>query len=138
MAAPAHTFGRKERLKSRDRIDRLFAQGKGGLVHPLRYIVLEEDAAAITRPGSRREGAAVSVLVSVPKKKHKRAVRRNLLKRRIREAYRLTKEPLLTMQQAREGKMLSLGLLYISDEAAGYGQIENAVKKIIAKITRRD
>lgn len=142
MACPIHTLGREERLKSRTRIARLFAEGKGGLVYPIRYILLEEEPAGF-RPGEAKEYAAaksspVSVLISVPKRHHKRAVKRNLLKRRIREAYRLNKEALLTARASHEGKILSLGLLYIAPEVVDYQEIENAVKKILDKLAQRN
>ena len=69
----------------------------------------------------------MSVLISVPKRHHKRAVELNLLKRRMREAYRLNK-------QALSGTLsgpCALGLLYASGDVAGYPQIESAVRKII-------
>lgn len=132
MSLRLYTLGRTERLKSRSRIDRLFAAGTGGLVYPLRYLILEEDV-----PVSLRETAdsGVSILVSVPKRHHKRAVRRNLIKRRIREAYRLNKLPLTEKIRGKQGKTLLLAFLYISDGVADYQAIENAVRKIIAKVT---
>ena len=68
-------------------------------------------------------------MVSVPKRLHKRANVRNLLKRRMREAYRLNKEPLREIC-IRENIRLSLGLLYTSGEIADYKTIEHAVRKI--------
>ena len=67
-------------------------------------------------------------MVSVPKRLHKRANVRNLLKRRMREAYRLNKEPLREIC-IRENIRLSLGLLYTSGEIADYKTIEHAVRK---------
>jgi len=111
------SFPKSERLKSQRLIDSLFHDGKGGMVYPVRYVV------------ARSEAAGIAVLVSVSKKNHKRAVVRNLLKRRMREAYRLQKQPL-----AESGKNISLGLLYVSDEVLGYKEIKNAIGKIISKI----
>ena len=72
-------------------------------------------------------------MVSVPKRLHKRANVRNLLKRRMREAYRLNKEPLREIC-IRENIRLSLGLLYTSGEIADYKTIEHAVRKIIKRL----
>ena len=63
-------------------------------------------------------------MVSVPKRLHKRANVRNLLNRRMREAYRLNKEPLREIC-IRENIRLSLGLLYTSGEIADYKTYEH-------------
>ncbi len=120
MVAERHTFPREQRLRSKRRIDALFGGGQGGFVYPLRYVVLREQA-----PESE-----VCLLVSVPKRHHKRAHARNLLKRRLREAYRLQKEPLREAMQ-RRGERLSLALLYTSDRILAYAAIEQAVHKIL-------
>lgn len=128
-----YTLSRNERLKSRSQIDLLFKEGKRGFVYPLRYVFLEHDPAAET-PLFRTPGCGqTAVLVSVPKRNHKRAHVRNLLKRRMREAYRLNK-PLLSEAYALREKGLSLGLLYASEEVLDYKIIENAVAKIIRKL----
>ena len=121
--APDRSFPRRERLKSKKRIARLFEQGKSGFVYPVRYVLLD-DSAEESVAGKDR---SLSVLISVPKRHHKRAVERNLIKRRMREAYRLNK-------QALSGTLsgpCALGLLYASGDVAGYPKIESAVKKII-------
>ena len=70
-----------ERLRSFGAVRRLFQDGHGGFVYPFRYLLFAE---ADTEP-------SVRLLFSVPKRYHKRANKRNLLKRRMREAYRLNK-----------------------------------------------
>ena len=84
---------RSERLRSLGALRRLFEEGESGFVFPFRYVWLTE------QPGGGREeqdtesaaGSSVEVLFSVPKKFHKRANKRNLLRRRTKEAYRLQK-----------------------------------------------
>ena len=102
----------------------------------MRYVVEDHGVSGTAderQDGQERQGAVsgVRVLVSVSKRYHKRAVVRNLLKRRIREAYRLNKQPL-------EGRNLSIGLLYLSNDILEYKVIEDAVRKIIAKISEGD
>ena len=72
---------RTERLRSLGAVRRLFESGESGFVFPFRYVWFAE---ADSVP-------SVEVLFSVPKKFHKRANRRNLLRRRTKEAYRLQK-----------------------------------------------
>lgn len=72
------------------------------------------------------EGDPNSILVSVPKRLFKRAVRRNLLKRRIREAYR-------TQKQLLPGNGCSIMILYNSKEVMDFEVIRNQVKDILEK-----
>ena len=121
--APDRSFPRRERLKSKKRIARLFEQGKGGFVYPVRYVLLD-DSAEESVAGKDR---SLSVLIAVPKRHHKRAVERNLLKRRMREAYRLNKQALSGILSG----PYALGLLYASGDGAGSLPIQRPVSKII-------
>ena len=120
MFSERYTLPRAQRLRSKRRIDALFGGGKGGFVYPIRYVALREKASE----------PEVCLLVSVPKRHHKRAHARNLLKRRLREAYRLQKEP-LRAEMLRRGERLSLALLYTSDRVLDYAVIEQSVRKIL-------
>jgi ribonuclease P protein component len=79
-------FPKQEKLCSQKDIDRLFESGKqvraGSVL--IKYMPLEPDAAP---PHAK-------VLMVVPKRAVKKAVRRNRIKRLLREAYRLHKLPL--------------------------------------------
>ena len=123
MESSDHTFPRAERLRSRKQIARLFEKGESGV-----FLTVEDDAGDATDEGG------LSVLVSVSKRNHKRANVRNLLKRRIREAYRLNRNPL---REISGGGRFNLGLLYVSKEIADYTSIENAVQKIIRNLSER-
>ena len=129
-------LSREERLRSKRALERLFSQGKGGFVYPLRYMCLIDSAAGSAKadePKADEPKAAVrpaSVLFSVPKRFHKRANKRNLLRRRMREAYRLNKQLLA------EGGIrgAEIALVYSVKDVADYKRIENAVKRIISQI----
>ena len=89
MATPAaHTLRKTERLCGKKDISTLFSKGKWGATAHLRYCWASRcgDSAASHDTIPNR------LLVSVSKRYFKRAVKRNLLKRRMREAYRLQKE----------------------------------------------
>lgn len=123
MTLSDNTLSRNERLRSFGAIRRLFKDGRGGFIYPLRYIVYAEPS----------DELSASVLFSTPKKFHKRANRRNLLRRRMREAYRLNRELL-----ASEGKTgtVELALVYSTKEIHDYKTIENAVKRVLARVAQ--
>ena len=87
MAEPVkNTFPKKEHLSSLLLIGKLFAGGSKSLaVFPLRAVYMPVENAGLP---------AVSVLISVSKKRFKRAVKRNRVKRQIREAYRKNNDEL--------------------------------------------
>lgn len=118
---PSATLPRQERLGSEKAIARLFKEGRGGFVHPLRYVFLT----GTTETGFPETG--VAVLFAAPKKFHKRANKRNLCRRRLREAYRLNKSLL-------GGATGHLALVYSSKELVPYKELENAVCEILSKL----
>ena len=126
------TLSREERLRSKRALERLFGQGKGGFVYPFRYTYLIEKE---TNGDDSPTGGVppASVLFSVPKRFHKRANKRNLLRRRTREAYRLNKS-LLADGGVRGAE---IALVYSVKEVADYKRIEHAVRKILSQIAER-
>ena len=114
---------KEERLHSFGAIRRLFTEGRGGFVYPLRYMVYAEDCDC---------PISAEILFSTPKKFHKRANRRNTLRRRMREAYRLNKDILL--EHSEVNRHLQVALIYSSKEILNYKTIENATKRILQNI----
>ena len=116
------TFPKQERLSWKRHIDLLFANGRSFVAFPLRviYLPVEEDALS----------ARASVLISVPKKKFKRAVKRNLIKRRMREAYRIHKHDLFDALANNRQRML-VAFLYLDKEILPFSEIEKAMQKAL-------
>ncbi|MCD8171947.1 MAG: ribonuclease P protein component [Alistipes sp.] len=87
-----------------------------------------------TTPAQPANGSAGSfqVLFSVPKRYHKRANKRNLLKRRSRESFRQAKQSITA--SVRPGKQLRVALIYSSKEVEDYRKIDNAIRKIIPQL----
>ena len=102
IAMPDCSLPRTERLRSLGAVRRMFESGESGFIFPFRYVWFAE----------ADEIPSVEVLFSVPKKFHKRANKRNLLRRRIKEAYRLQKQTLKNGSPAN----LDLALIYSSKE----------------------
>ena len=121
-----HALPKSERLSSLTAVRRLFADGASGFVYPFRYMVLKSESTTPT----------VEVLFSVPKRNHKRANKRNTLKRRMREAYRLNNEALHAAIKE-QGSELDIALVYSTKDLLPYKTIENAVRKILAEVVGR-
>jgi ribonuclease P protein component len=117
----SYTFPKNERLSGKKEIEELFKNGSSFYLHPFifRYIQAEKE---------RKH----KVLFSVPKKKFKRAVDRNLIKRRLREAYRLNKHHLNNSPH-----FYYLGFVYIEKEIVPFSEIESRLVKTLKRFTNQ-
>ena len=123
-AAPRQTFSKKERLCAKKDITFLLSKGRYFSVdNVFRVCVLERKDESIPVEQAAKTSPA-RLLISVPKRHFKRAVRRNLLKRRIREAYRRNKPE----------SPVDVMVVYLPAEILEYAQIESAMKEVIARI----
>ena len=117
-----HTFPKTERLSSVILIEKLFAGGSKSLpAFTLRIVYMQVEGEALP---------AVSVLISVPKKRFKRAVKRNRVKRQIREAYRKHKYLLIDPLKA-AGKKAAIAFIWLDNELHASDEIEEKVKKLL-------
>ena len=139
------TLTRAERLRSLKVIRRLFEEGRSGFVYPFRYLWLAaEDEGATEIVGvsttelvevSTTEvvSGGVEVLFSVPKRFLKRANKRNLVRRRAKEAYRLGKGEIVAAAGKRK---VRIALVYSTKKIHEYRTINNAVERILGEISR--
>ena len=125
MTSPqGHTLPKEERLCGKTTVAALISDGKWGTTAHLRYCW-----------AAGRDNGRNRLMVSVPKKFFKRAVRRNLLKRRLREAYRLQKELL-----AATGVDLMLAYSHqeIADFQTIYAEVADVLQRISQKVASPD
>ena len=111
---------KNERLHSKKSIKELFDKGSSFFLYPFKVIHLTLDGAATETN---------QVLFSVSKRKIKKAVHRNLVKRRIKEAYRLNKS-LITSSATKN----TIALIYVASELESFHTIQNKVQRILKKI----
>lgn len=114
---------KSEKLCSTRDIEQVFShQGRSVTAYPLRAIFT-------TQAGSQ----PARFLISVPKKRHRHAVDRVLLRRRVREAYRLNRE-LLNPALAAAGLHVDVAFIYLSEKIKPYAVIEAKMREILHRI----
>lgn len=113
-----HTLKKSERLSSKKVIEELFAKGSYFYLHPFKVVYLKAASDSLIN----------QVLITVPKRNFKKAVTRNKLKRRVREAFRLNKSGLHTTDH------LLIAYIYTAKDILPFSIIEPAVRASIAKL----
>ncbi|MGQ7870136.1 ribonuclease P protein component [Sunxiuqinia sp. sy24] len=120
-----HTFKltKKERLCSTKMIGKLFEQGASFYIFPLKVVYL---------PMALRGTHPIEVSFSVSKRNFKHAVVRNLLKRRMREAFRLNKPDFY--ERLPEGTQVAVMIIYTCKEVKDYRAIEKGMQKALKRL----
>lgn len=124
------TFRKAERLSGKKVIDQLFAKGstETGSVfgYPFRVLYLLGEMPV--------EPPLPAILISVSKRYFKKAVDRNLIKRRIREAYRRNKGLLFEGTAARP--LARIALIYVAKEKISFEELEKKLKFVLNQIAK--
>lgn len=113
---PRLTFSKGERLCNYHRIQKLFQEGNSLKKYPIKLLYLSVDSQEINN----------QVLISVPKRKVRRAVHRNRIKRLIRESYRKQKSLL--------SSSYSLAFVYMGTEEISYTQVSQLVDALLKQL----
>ncbi|MEO9483450.1 MAG: ribonuclease P protein component [Ekhidna sp.] len=120
MGLSKYSFSKPEKLTGKKRIEGLFKKGSSFYLGDFQ-----------TRHIKSEKIGPHQILISVPKRNFKRAVDRNLLKRRIREAYRLNKHLLIN---SNESKNLCIGFIYLSKQILTFDNIQTQLIKCLERL----
>ena len=115
----------KEHLKSKRVIEQVYANGASVTSFPLRAIYIEQ-------PAEEQEPAA-AILINVSKKRFRHAVDRNLVKRRIREAYRTSKHPFVEALE-NKGKKMAVAIIYVDNKHNSTAFIRKKMARLLESI----
>lgn len=115
-------FPKTERLHSRKLIKELFDKGSSFFLYPFKVICLPYASIETNQ-----------VLISVSKKKINKAAHRNLVKRRIKEAYRFNKHILKANKQHKQ----LIAFVYVSSESMGFDEIQTKIRKCLNRIINK-
>jgi ribonuclease P protein component len=122
-----YTFKKEERLCNKKLIDELFHKGSSFLCYPFKASWLMVDDAVQTVP--------VQLLISVSKRRYKHAVDRNLVKRRLRETYRLNKQQHLYDLLAVADKKIIVSIGYIGKQIESYELFDKKMLKLFKQLS---
>lgn len=120
MGLSKYGFSKQEKLTGKKKIEGLFKRGSSFYLGDFQI-----------RHTPSNETGSHEILISVPKRNFKRAVDRNLLKRRIREAYRLNKELLPTGDDSTN---LYIGFVYLSKQILTFDNIQSQLIKCLERL----
>lgn len=116
-----------EKLCSTAAVSRMFAAGHSFIVYPLRVVYIDNP-----KPLSQ-QAPAVRFMITIPKKRVRRAVKRVLLRRRVREAYRLNRN-LITPALDSCGLHADMAFIYLDSTPAPYSKIEERMQEALTRV----
>jgi ribonuclease P protein component len=121
-----YSFSKQERIYYRNDFQKLLSEGKSFYLYPFKCIYLWKEATAFSG----------KIAISVSKKKFKRAVDRNKIKRLIRESYRLEKH-ILYQEYASSKQSIDLLIIYTGTKIYSFRVIEKQIIELINKIIKK-
>lgn len=120
------TFDKKERLCGKKKIDFVFTKGKK---------LNEEFILVIWMESQSVQSFPIEILISVPKRNFPKANERNLIKRRMREAFRKQKHEIYDYLSKRE-KCLQVVLIYTKNKIAPYSEIAAEINSVLNRLKK--
>lgn len=136
------TLRKEEKLRHKRLVEDLFNSGESLYDFPLRVVwrrISDEELDGSFRAARPDKIGPLQMLITIPKRKIRHAVDRVLMRRRIREAYRLHRLPLKEMLATQEENTgtLSIAFIYIADKTLPYSLIEEKMKRLLSKLIKK-
>jgi len=119
-------FPKKQKLCSETVIKEMFSNGKSFTTSALRLV---------WKVDNNQDEVAVKSIIVVPKKKIRLAVKRNIIRRRMKEGYRLHKIELENMLKNKE-LHLSIAIIYQKENILPYKTMEEEIKLILERLSK--
>lgn len=126
---PREGLPKSQRIYLKKAVQSLFEEGKGFSLYPFRVVVHLYDA-------ENKEDALPRILVSVSKKRFHHAIKRNRVKRLIRECWRKNKAELMKLCQS-HNKTLDVAFVYNATVILKYNEIEEKMKKVVERLAQQ-
>lgn len=119
-----YPFPKKQRLTNSIRVTEIYTKGQAFITYPFRVVYV------VTEMTEKVSDVPLKVLISVPKRRFKHAVDRNMLRRRTRESLRLQQQKLIdTLGQ--KGKAMDVTFNYVSNDLLESSYISKSMKKAL-------
>jgi len=133
LANTKYTLPKEERIKSRTLIDMLFAGGKSRsmVAFPLRVVYMVKERENLE--------PQTQMLVSVPKRCFKRAVKRNRVKRQVREAYRHSRQILIDRLNSRDefDRSVVMAFIWLDDKLHETDEVSSKVTSLMTRVSEK-
>ena len=128
-----YSLPQAERINSKKQIDRIFKGGgsKAMTASPLRMVYMTDERLKDAR------GPMAQMMVSVPKRFFKRAVKRNLIKRQVREAYRLNKHIINDTLKRTADRDVSMCFIWTSNSLCTTADVAAHMRNLLQRLAER-
>ena len=117
-------FSKKQKLCNETAIKEMFSNGESFVIPPIRLIWKEEVDS---------DSVAIKSIIVVPKKQLKLATDRNIVRRRMKEAYRLNKAEIEHFL-VNKNRQLNVAIVYQNEKILSYKAIEKKIKLILGRL----
>jgi ribonuclease P protein component len=117
-------FSKKQKLCNETTIKEMFSKGDSFVIAPIRLIWKEEVDS---------DSVAIKSIIVVPKKQLKLATDRNVVRRRMKEAYRLNKAEIEHFL-VNKNRQLNVAIVYQNEKILSYKAIEKKIKLILGRL----